>query len=231
MTEQPVALVTGAGRGLGLALAEKLTEAGYIVAGCGRSARDVPFEYHAVDVGDERGVREMINAIDRVHRRLDLVVNNAGVGLSALALMTSTEATLELVRTNLVGTMLVTREAARIMVPRRVGRIVNIASVAVPLQIGGASVYSATKAGVIQYTRVLAKELASFGITCNVVAPSLVDTEMQRALSVKAVEAYLAGLTIKRLATIEDVTNAVLFFASPASSYVTGQVLYLGLSA
>jgi len=231
MTERPVALVTGAGRGLGRALAEKLGSCGYTVVGCGRSAYDAAFEYHAVDVGDEAGVRELIGAIDRRHGRLDLLVNNAGIGLSALAVMTPTLAIEELVRTNLIGPMLVTRESARIMIRQRAGRVVNIASVAVPLQMDGASLYSATKAGLIQYTHVLAKELASFGITCNVVAPSLVDTEMKRALSAKAVEAYLTGLTIKRLATVDDVANAVLFFASTASGYVTGQVLYLGLSA
>lgn len=191
----------------------------------------LPYEHRVVDVTDDIAVRKLVREIESSCERLDLLVNNAGVGLSALAVMTTTADALEVLRTNLLGAIVVTREVAAGMVRRRSGRIISIASVAVPLHMQGASAYAASKAGLIEYTRVVAKELAPFGVTCNVIAPSLVATGMAEALSDKATKEYLQGLTIKRPATIADVANALLFFASPSSGYLTGQVLYLGLAA
>lgn len=232
MKDKPVALVTGAGRGLGRAMAEALMDAGYAVFGCSRSEHaGLRYEHRVVDVTDEVAVRTLVGEIESTFARLDLLVNNAGIGLSALALMTPTADALEVLRTNLLGAMVVTREVAAGMVRRRSGRIVSIASVAVALHMQGASAYAASKAGLIEYTRVLAKELAPFGVTCNVIAPSLVATRMADGLSERATKGYMEGLTIKRPATVADVANALLFFASPSSGYVTGQVLHLGLVA
>lgn len=224
--------MTGAGRGIGRGLADALAAHGYEVVGCSRSARDgLPFQHHAVDITDDVRVRALIADVDQRLGRLDLLVNCAAVGHAALALMSPTDAMRDVLGTNLLGTMIVTRESVRIMVRQRAGRIVTIASIAAALEMEGTALYSASKAGLVAYARVVAKELAPFGITSNVVAPSIVETDMKRALGDKAIEATLARLTIRRLASIDDIANAVLFFASPASAYVTGQVLYLGLSA
>lgn len=234
MTEEtaPVALITGASRGIGAGLADFFVAHGYRVFGCSRTAPSaaIGYEHRVVDVTDETAVASLVADIGRDHGRLDILVNNAGIGRSALALASSLEDAEAMIRVNLLGTFLASREAAKLMMRRRSGRIINVASVAVPLRMEGAAIYSASKAAIIQFTKVLARELASFGITCNVIAPSLVESDMMRALGRKGVDRYLERLTIPRVARIEDVCNATWFFASPDSDYVTGQVLYLGLA-
>lgn len=234
MTDEAVALVTGSSTGLGLGISQFLVTRGFKVVGCSR--RPVPsfserYDHEVVDVSDPSAVRRLVYGIEERHSRLDLVVNNASVAVSALAAMTSAWEMENAFHTNTFGTMLICREAVRPMIRARRGRIINIASVSVPLQTIGAAAYSATKAAVIQYTKVLAKEISTFNVTCNVVAPSLVETDMSAALEPAAVTSYLEALTIRRFASIEDVTNAVWFFARPESGYLTGQVLYLGLTA
>ncbi len=231
---QPVALVTGSSKGLGRGLAARLLARGYTVVGCSRSAIEPlgqNYSHRIVDVADADAVRSLVDWIGSSLGRLDVVVNNAALGLAGFVTDASASDVEQLLRTNLLGPIVVCREAARLMMRQTSGRIINIASVAVPLQMEGSATYTASKAGVIQFTRVLARELAPFGITCNVVAPSFLDTEMTHSLKPVVVRRLLEALTIKRAATIDDVANAVWFFVSPESSYVTGQVLYLGLAA
>lgn len=231
----PVALVTGASRGIGRGLAAFFIARGYTVVGCSRTESasiGAGYTHRTVDVTDDHSVRELIGWIGTAFGRLDVVINNAGVGMAALEVGANASDVERVIRTNLLGAMSVCRESARLMTRLGAGgRIVNLASVAVPLQMQGSAAYSASKAGLIQYTKVLARELATFNVTCNVVAPSLIDTEMMGSLKPKIVDRYLAALTIKRPAKLDDVTNAIWFFASPESSYITGQVLYLGLAA
>lgn len=232
--EERVALVTGSRAGIGRGIAEFLVAQGYRVVGCSRSQAEPisdRHEHHQVDVADEAMVRALIDSIGDRHGRLDVVVNNAAANVPSLTLVTSGAAAADVLRTNVLGTFLVSRESARLMAKRRSGRIINLASIAVPLQMEGTAIYSASKAAVIQFTKVLAGELAPLGITCNAVAPSVLDTPMTAALGDNALRRSIERLTIKRAATIADVTNAIAFFASAESSYVTGQVLYLGLAA
>lgn len=232
-----VALVTGSRTGIGRGIAEFLVAAGYRVVGCSRGdAAPLAnggdrYEHHRVDVGDEVQVRRLIGEIRSRHGRLDVVVNNAAVNAAALTLATSGASAAEVLRTNVLGTFLVSRESAMLMMPRRSGRIVNLGSIAVPLGMEGTAIYSASKAAVIQFTRVLAAELAPVGITCNAIAPSVVETSMAGALGEAALGRSVERLTIKRKAVMADVTNALDFFLRPESAYVTGQVLYLGLAA
>lgn len=233
MIGRPVAIVTGAARGLGQSVAMRLHEDGYTVVGCGRSApgTPVPFEHVQLDIRDEGRVREFVGAVAERHGRLDVLVNNAAVGSAALVLLTPGDSIRDVIGTNLVGAIVMSRECARVMARQRSGRVVSISSIAVPLAMEGTAVYSASKAGLEQFMRVLAKELAPLGITCNVIAPSVVETDMKRALGERTTSATIDRLTIQRPASVEDVTNALLFFLRPESSYVTGQVMYLGLSA
>ena len=165
------------------------------------------------------------------HGRIDVLVNNAGVSMPALALMTSGASAEDAFRTNVMGTFLVSREVARIMLRRKWGRIINISSIAAALHMPGTSVYAASKGAITEMSKVLARELAPFSITVNVVAPSIVETEMLASLGPEVVESCRQALAIKRLCSLDDISGVISFLASDAASYLTGQVLYLGYVA
>jgi 3-oxoacyl-[acyl-carrier protein] reductase len=132
---------------------------------------------------------------------------------------------------NFLGTFLVSREAAKVMVNRKYGRIINIASMVSAIHLEGVSAYAASKSAVIEYSKVLARELSERNITVNVVAPSLVETEMLEKLGDERSERHRRALTIKRNCTVEEIGHVVSFLASPLAACLTGQVLYLGLVA
>ncbi len=231
MSDSLVALVTGASRGVGLGITEHLLTQGYRVAGCSRSPSPLEkerYEHAIVDVGDAGQVRQWVRAVARSCGRIDVVVNNAGVGPAALALATSNDLVESTLRTNFLGTFAVCRESAKVMLKQKSGRIINISTMATAIHMEGASAYAASKSAVEEFSKVLAKELAPLGITCNVIAPSLVESEMVATLSEEAIQRYEQSLAIKRWTTIEDICNVISFFSSPASSYVTGQVIRLG---
>jgi 3-oxoacyl-[acyl-carrier protein] reductase len=181
-----------------------------------------------VDVGDEDAVRAMFRSIRERHGRLDVIVNNAAVASMNHSLLTPGSAVEAIFATNVKGVFYVCREGAKLMRKRSYGRIVNIGTAVVPLRVEGEAAYAASKGAVETLTRVLARELAEFGITCNVVGPTLVDTAIIRGVPEEKLQRIVERLAIKRLATFADVTNAVDFFVRRESDYVTGQVLYLG---
>lgn len=231
MGNKPVALVTGSSKGLGWGIVKHFLQQGYKVVGCSRgpsSLQDERYEHTIVDVGDDHQVVKWIRSIDRAHGRIDVVVNNAGARVVSHSLITSTDIAESIFTTNFLGTFTVCRESAKVMIKRKFGRIINFSSIAVALNSEGTSVYTSSKWAIVGFTKVLAKELGAFGITCNVVEPSLVETDMTADLSKEAIEYLMRNLTIKRYATIDDVCNAISFFSSPTSSYITGQVIRLG---
>jgi 3-oxoacyl-[acyl-carrier protein] reductase len=234
MDSLKVALVTGASRGIGRGLAERFLSDGYRVVGCSRGEApqlDADYEHTCLDVSDESAVRRWIGDVARSHRRIDVVVNNAGVVAAAPSLITSASTVEETMRINFLGTFLVSREAAKVMIRGSYGRIVNIATMACGVHIEGASAYAASKSAVIEYSKVLAKELSERNVTVNVVAPSIVETEMLEKFGEEGIERSRRALTIKRNCTIEEVGHVVSFLASPQAACLTGQVLYLGLVA
>jgi len=234
MASRKVALVTGTSRGIGRGLVDRFLSDGYRVAGCSRGEApqvDGDYEHVRLDVSDESAVRRWIADVARSHQRIDVVVNNAGVSAAVPSLITSGSVAEEVMRINFLGTFLVSREAAKVMIRHRFGRVINIASVACAIHMEGASVYAASKSAVIEYSKVLARELAERNVTVNVVAPSLVETEMLEKLGEEGRERYRRVLTLKRNCTVEEVGHAVSFLASPLSGCLTGQVLYLGLVA
>jgi len=227
-----VALVTGASRGIGRGLVERFLSDGYRVVGCSRGEApqvDGDYEHTLLDVSEESAVRRWIAGVARSHQRIDVVVNNAGVVAAAPSLVTPASTAEEVMRINFLGTFLVSRETAKVMIRSRYGRIVNIASMACGLHMEGASAYAASKSAVIEYSKVLAKELSERNVTVNVVAPSIVETEMLEKLGEEASERSRQALTIRRNCTIEEIGHVVSFLASPAAACLTGQVLYLGL--
>jgi 3-oxoacyl-[acyl-carrier protein] reductase len=231
----PVMVITGTRTGLGRGIAEHFVKNGYVVAGCSRGAATLEMEgyQHAhVDVCDERQVRRWIRSVQNTHRRIDVLVCNAGVAPAALLMTMTPGETLEpLLRTNVSGTYYVCREVAKIMMMQRFGRIVTMSSMAMGLHEEGTSAYSASKAAVVEMTKILAKELAPLGITCNVIAPSMVITDAVKALGEAVVARALEKLTIKRTLTIEEICNVISFFAAPHSACITGQVIHMGLVA
>ena len=227
----PVALVTGARKGIGRALVEHLLEHGYQVIGCSRQEAGweaAGFLHLQTDVSDEAQVKSLFREIKQRHGRLDAVINNAAVTSMNHLLLTPAASVEKMMSANVLGTFLVSREAAKLMRKRNYGRIVNISSLAVPMRLAGQSAYVASKAAVESLSQVMARELAEYGITVNVVGPSPIETDMVRGLARDKVEHLIGTMAIKRMGTFADVANVMDFFLRPESGAVTGQVVYLG---
>jgi len=230
-TESEVALVTGSRKGIGRYLAEHLARRGMMVEGCSRTAPDWRLEgyhHHCLDVGDEQQVKAMMSEIHTRRGRLDILINNAGCASMNHVLLTPGRAVDEIMATNFRGTFLLCREAAKLMMRQRYGRIVNVSSVAVPLQLEGEAIYAASKGAVEVLTRILARELGPLGITCNAIGPTPIETDLIRHVPREKLDKIIDKLAIKRLGLFEDVANVVDFFLRRESNYITGQVIYLG---
>lgn len=226
-----VALVTGARKGIGRYLVEHLLGQEYAVIGCSRAASDFAHEHYdhvRADVTSEEQVISLLKRVRKAYGRLDVLINNAGVASMNPALLTPFSSAQAIVQTNLLGSFLMCRESAKLMIKRKFGRIVNFTTVAVPMQLQGESLYAASKSGVEAFTRIFAREVADYGITVNAVGPSPIDTDLIRGVPKAKLDALRERLAIKRFGTFADVANAVDFFVRKESDYVTGQVLYLG---
>jgi 3-oxoacyl-[acyl-carrier protein] reductase len=227
----PVILISGTSRGIGEHLATCYLDKGYQVVGCSRGPIErghAQYQHYVLDVSDETSVKRMFSDISKTYRRLDVLLNNAGIAAMNHVLLTPVSAVRSLLETNVVGTFLLCREAARLMQRRRYGRIVNFATVATPLKLEGEAIYAASKAAVISLTEIMARELADFGITVNAVGPTPVATDLIRSVPKSKIEAVLARQAIHRLGEYRDVLNVVEFFLKPESDFVTGQVIFLG---
>jgi 3-oxoacyl-[acyl-carrier protein] reductase len=226
-----VAVITGTSRGIGRHLAERFLGAGAMVVGVSRGDATIEHECYVHLQADVTVEAQVTAAIRRAHReagRIDIVVNNAGGAAMNHTLLTPASTAERLMAVNFQSTFLVSREAARFMQRRKYGRIVNVSSVAVPLQLEGEAVYAASKAAVATFSQVLARELATFGITVNVVAPGPIATDLIRGVPPEKIQGVVDRLALKRLLEPSDVANAVEFFCRPESSAITGQTLYLG---
>jgi 3-oxoacyl-[acyl-carrier protein] reductase len=229
-----VALVTGGSRGIGLAIARALAGAGAKVAICGRDGAKAEAaaaglggtsKGYACDVSDPAQLEPLVGAVERDAGPIDILVNNAGITKDNLLFRIADADWDAVLDTNLKSAFVLTKLAARGMIKRRWGRVVNITSVVGISGNKGQANYAASKAGLIGFTKSVAKELASRNVLVNAVAPGYIDTEMTQAISAEAKTALQAAIPLGRLGTGDDVARAVLFLASDLASYITGQVL------
>lgn len=232
-----IAVVTGASRGIGRAIALKFAAAGADVACVARSvenAKKVADEIvalgrkawaYGVDVADPKAVAATAETILKDTGRIDILVNNAGVTKDGLLMRMSEEDWDTVLNTNLRGAFAFTKAFSRALLGQRSGRIINVASVIGLMGNAGQANYAASKAGLIGFTKSVAREFASRGITVNALAPGFIETDMTAVLNEQTKAAILGNIPLKALGKVEDIAAAALFLASPGARYITGQVL------
>jgi len=232
-----VALVTGASRGIGRAIAVHLARCGATVAGVARTVEGLEgtltairevggtAEGFAANVGNSADVARVMEEIEAKFPKIQILVNNAGVTRDGLMLRMEDDAWQEVIDTNLKGTFQFCRALGAIMMRQRYGRIINITSVSGLMGNPGQANYSASKAGVIGFTKTIARELASRGITVNAVAPGFITTDMTSVLPEKIKTEVKERVPVRRLGEPEDIADLVAYLASPSASYITGQVI------
>jgi 3-oxoacyl-[acyl-carrier protein] reductase len=234
-----VALVTGASRGIGAAIADALAQAGAIVVGTatsesGAAAISQRLERAGLrgggtvlDVADAERCDAVIDETTRAHGKLSILVNNAGITRDGLAMRMKDDDWNAVLATNLSAVFRLSRGVLRAMMKARYGRIINVTSVVGESGNAGQANYAAAKAGVAGMSRALAREVGSRGITVNCVAPGFIDTDMTKSLGETQVQALLAQIPLGRLGAAADVAAAVVFLSSAAAGYITGSTLHV----
>ena len=238
MSERKVALVTGGARGIGKEIALELARNGFDLAVNYRSETDDMNEmkqqveaegakcfFVQADVANFDSCKQMVETVEKEFGQIDVLVNNAGITKDGLIMRMKKEDFEAVIDVNLVGTFNVTKHVIPYMMKRHSGRIINISSVVGVAGNAGQTNYSASKAGIIGFTKSLAKEVASRNILVNAIAPGFIDTDMTKVLSDTVKEGIYAQIPLKRMGSANEVARVVKFLAGEDSSYITGQVL------
>ena len=239
MADQTIALVTGATRGIGKAIAENLGSQGMLVVGTATSdkgAQAISANFAAagvsgkgmkLDVSDDASVEAVLKAIGDEFGTVTVLVNNAGITRDNLLMRMKSEEWDSVINTNLTSLYRVAKACLRPMMKAKTGRIINIASVVGASGNAGQTNYSAAKAGMLGFTKSLAQEVGSRGITVNVVAPGFIDTDMTKELPEAQRDALLSAIPLARLGQPEEIASAVGFLASNAAGYITGETIHV----
>jgi len=237
--QNKIALVTGASRGIGAAIAVKLSKKGALVIGTATSAKgakivEQTFELNklsgvgmVLDVNDNTSINELIKNIITQHGEINILINNAGITKDTLLMRMKDEDWDVVINTNLKSVYKLSQSVIRGMMKNRYGRIINISSVVGHMGNAGQTNYSATKAGITGFTKSLAQEIGNRGITVNCVAPGFIDTDMTRALTEEQRNLLLGHIPLSRLGSPNDVANAVVFLATDDSGYITGETIHV----
>jgi len=239
MADQTIALVTGATRGIGKAIAENLGSQGMLVVGTATSdkgAQAISANFAAagvsgkgmkLDVSDDASVEAVLKAIGDEFGTVTVLVNNAGITRDNLLMRMKSEEWDSVINTNLTSLYRVAKACLRPMMKAKTGRIINIASVVGASGNAGQTNYSAAKAGMLGFTKSLAQEVGSRGITVNAVAPGFIDTDMTKELPEAQRDALLSAIPLARLGQPEEIASAVGFLASNAAGYITGETIHV----
>ncbi|MDA7685955.1 SDR family oxidoreductase [Candidatus Pelagibacter sp.] len=231
MSENKYILITGTSKGIGENLSKTYLERNYKVIGCSRSGSNFDhknYTHFKVDITDEKHV---VNVFSKIRKMIDgklYLINNAGVASMNHSLTTPGISVEKILKTNVLGTFLFCREAAKIMKKNNFGRIVNLTSIATPLSLEGESIYAASKSSINSLTKTLSKEFADFGITVNAIGPTPIDTNLIKNVPKDKITNLISKLTLKRMGVFEDVSNVIDFYIKDESNYITGQTIYLG---
>jgi len=224
-------LITGSRKGIGRKIAEYYLEKDHKVFGCSRNESDLNhpnYTHFILNVTDEKAVLNLFKEIRKNESKLDVLINNAGIASMNHSFLMPVETARNILDTNVIGTFLFSREAAKLMKKNKWGRIINFVTFAIPFKLEGEAIYAASKAAVATLTEILSKEYADYGITVNAVAPPAVKTDLIKGVAQEKMDNLLKRQSIHRFGKPEEVCNVIDFFIKPESSMINGQIVYMG---
>ncbi|CAN2039944.1 SDR family oxidoreductase [Candidatus Magnetomoraceae bacterium gMMP-15] len=226
-----VVVISGNRKGIGRYLTDYYLGKGYIVIGCSRCKSDLTHEnykHFIADISKEDDIKKMAGIIRKEYGAIDVLINNAGIASMNHFLLTPTETAKKVMDINYFGTLIMSREFARLLRKSLYGRIINFTSVASALNLEGESIYAASKAAIESLTKITAKELAQYGITVNAIGPTPIKTDLIAGVPKDKLNKLIGLQAIKRFGKLRDISNLVDFFIFPESDFITGQIVYLG---
>jgi 3-oxoacyl-[acyl-carrier protein] reductase len=224
-------IITGTRKGIGEYLASYYLNHGYNVIGCSRSEASIAhlnYRHYCLDVADENEVKKMFLELSKSYAKIDVLINNAGIGSMNHVVLTPLKTVQNIINTNFIGTFLFCRETSKLMMKHKYGRIINFSTVAYPLNLEGEAIYTASKAAIESFTKILAKELGQFNITVNSIGPSPIKTDLVKNIQHAKINSLIEMQIIKRFGEFIDISNVIDFYLREESSFITGQTIYLG---